>query len=100
MKRLNIKTNGERYILERIEHSLICSNGYITTLYEYNSLNLQSKSFRVKNFYHENDIEQRLSVCYTIEQDGKCRITLIKRIANRKTGDIIHRKVEHFGGDN
>ena len=88
MKKLNIKTNGERYILERIEHSLICHNGYITTLYEYNSLNLKSKSFRVKNFYYENDIEQRLSICYTIEQDGKCRITL------------INRKIEHYGGDN
>lgn len=41
MKKLRIKTNGERYILERIEHSLVCSNGYITTMYSYNSLNLK-----------------------------------------------------------
>lgn len=100
MKKLNIKTNGERYILEIIEHSLVCSNGYITTIYEYNSLNLKSKSFRVRNFYHENDIEQRLSIYYTVEQDGRCRITSIKRVFNRKTGEIIHRKFEHFGGDN
>lgn len=101
MKKLRIKTNGERYILERIEHSLVCSNGYITTMYSYNSLNLKSKSFCVKNFIMKNDIEKRLSIYYTIEQDGKSRITLIKRISNRKTGEIIYRKVEYIEvGDN
>lgn len=104
MKKLRMKTNGERYILERIEHSLICPNGYITTIYScentYGSNNLKSKSFSVKNFYHENDIGQRLCIYYTIEKDGKCRITLIKRLIDRKTGKIIYRKVEHFGGDN
>lgn len=102
MKKLRIKTNGERYILERIKHSLVCFNGYITTMYLYNSLNLKSKSFGVKNCIMKNDIEKRLSIYYTIEQDGKSRITLIKRISNRKTGEIIYRKVEHIevGRDN
>lgn len=49
----------------------------------------------------KNDIEKRLSIYYTIEQDGKSRITLIKRISNRKTGEIIYRKFEHIEvGDN